>query len=63
VKKASATTPQAKKSKTSSSAIAVSQLPPNPFEMANEIVHEAWKDAFPSLRFPVELIGVFPATK
>jgi hypothetical protein len=27
------------------------------------MVQEAWKVAFPSLGFPVELIGVFPSTK
>ena len=27
------------------------------------MIQEAWKVAFPSLRFPVELIGVFPSQK
>ena len=27
------------------------------------MVQEAWKVAFPSLRFPIELIGVFPSGK
>jgi hypothetical protein len=27
------------------------------------MVMEAWKVAFPSLRFPLELIGLFPAVK
>jgi hypothetical protein len=60
-------TPQAKKSKTSSSvspqSACESPLPPTQptlFDDANRMVQEAWKVAFPSLRFPVELIGLFP---
>jgi hypothetical protein len=62
--------PQAKKSKTSDVASVVSSqpsrlLPPPPklFEEANKMVLVAWKGAFPSLRFPVEMIALFPATK
>jgi hypothetical protein len=49
-------TPPTKKAKQSSA-------PPNSFEAANQMVQEAWKVAFPSLRFPVELIGLYPASK
>jgi hypothetical protein len=34
--------------------------PPESFEEANQTVEEAWKAAFPSLRFPAKFIGVFP---
>jgi hypothetical protein len=61
---------QAKKSKTSSVARDVlpqrvsqrpfPQSPPKSFEEANALVVEAWKVMFPGLRFPTELIGVFP---
>jgi hypothetical protein len=33
---------------------------PTSFRDASRMVQEAWKVAFPSLRFPVELIGLFP---
>jgi hypothetical protein len=36
---------------------------PKSFEEANRMIQEAWKVAFTSLRFPVELIGVFPSRK
>jgi hypothetical protein len=36
---------------------------PKSFEEANQMIQEAWKVAFPSLRFPVELIGVSPSRK
>jgi hypothetical protein len=39
------------------------QLPPKSFEEATQMVAKAWKVAFPSLRFPVKLIGLFPAAK
>ena len=62
--------PQAKKSKTSAVARAVSpqtspllRSPPESFEEANRMVLEAWKGTFPSLRFPIEMIGLFPTTK
>jgi hypothetical protein len=34
--------------------------PPKSFEEATQMVVEAWKIAFPSLRFPVEFIGLCP---
>jgi hypothetical protein len=43
-----------------------SQVLPSPLELfqeANRKVQEAWKVAFPSLRFPVELIGIYPHPK
>jgi hypothetical protein len=41
----------------------LSPPPPESFEEANGVVQEAWKVAFPSLRFPLKLIGVFPSRK
>jgi hypothetical protein len=38
----------------------VPTLPPISFCDASRMVQEAWKVAFPSLRFPVKLIGLFP---
>jgi hypothetical protein len=43
--------------------IPLSPSAPKSFEEANRMIQEAWKVAFPSLRFPVELIGVFPSRK
>jgi hypothetical protein len=70
--KVSATLPPTKKAKASSS-MPISPEPPRNlpfppsapklFEEDNRMIQEAWKVAFPSLRFPVELIGVFPARK
>jgi hypothetical protein len=37
--------------------------PPDSFEEANCMIQEAWKVAFPSLGFPIELIGGFPSRK
>jgi hypothetical protein len=65
---------QAKKSKTSSSvaravspqSASKSPLPPSPptsFDNANTMVQEAWKVVFPSLHYPVELIGLFPSLR
>jgi hypothetical protein len=73
-RKAPQATAKANKSKTfcvataGSSHCAVSDSPslsspPTTFEAANRMVQEAWKVAFPSLRFPVEFIGVFPSRK
>jgi hypothetical protein len=70
--KASANQPPAKKAKASSSMpispeptsnLPLSPSAPKSFEEANRMIQEAWKVAFPSLRFPVELIGVFPSRK
>ncbi len=36
---------------------------PESFLEANRMVQEAWKGTFPSLRFPIEMIGLFPTTK
>jgi hypothetical protein len=67
--------PQTKKAKTSSVSTAEEfpqsaserplpqELPPKSFEEATQIAVEAWKVAFPSLRFPAELIGLFPAAQ
>ena len=69
VNKASAILPPSKKAKASSSMpeppgnLPLSPSPPKSFEEANRMIQEAWKVAFPSLRFPVELIGVFPSRK
>jgi hypothetical protein len=69
---ASRSEPPTKKAKASSSMAILpeppnnrplSPPPPESFEEANRMVQEAWKVAFPSLRFPVELIGVFPLSK
>jgi hypothetical protein len=64
--------PPPKKAKASSS-MPISPEPPSnlplspsaqkSFEEANQMIQEAWKVAFPSLRFPVELIGGFPSRK
>jgi hypothetical protein len=59
-------TPPTKKVKASSARAVSPQsvVPPSPpksFNAINIMVQEAWKVAFPNLRFPVELIGVFPA--
>jgi hypothetical protein len=37
--------------------------PPKSFEEANRMVQEVWQLAFPSLRFPVNVIGIFPRPK
>jgi hypothetical protein len=64
--------PPSKKAKASSSMTTSpeppSNLPLSPLsskllEEANRMIQEAWKLAFPSLRFPVELIGGFPSRK
>jgi hypothetical protein len=66
------TQPPTKKAKASSSMpispeppsnLPLSPSAPNSFEEANRMIQEAWKVAFPSLRFPVELIGFFPSRK
>ncbi len=41
----------------------LSPPPPESFEEANRMVQEAWKVAFPSLIFPLELIVGFPSRK
>jgi hypothetical protein len=46
-----------------SSNIPMSPSAPKSFEKANRMIQEAWKVAFPSLRFPVELVGGFPSRK
>jgi hypothetical protein len=65
-----ASAPQAKKKAKPSSVSTADELthsaskrppPPKLFEQATQMVVEAWKIAFPSLRFPVEFIGVCPA--
>jgi hypothetical protein len=67
--KASATQQPPKKAKASSSMpeppsnLPLSPSPPESFEEANRMIQEAWKVAFSSLRFPVELIGFFPSRK
>jgi hypothetical protein len=43
--------------------IPLSSSAPWSFEEANRMIQEAWKVAFPSLRFPVELVGFFPSRK
>jgi hypothetical protein len=60
--KKESTCPPTKKAKASSpvSPENVPKLPPTSFHDASRMVQEAWKVAFPSLRFPVELIGLFP---
>jgi hypothetical protein len=66
-----ASTPPTKKAKASSAravlpSFSMSSMPsssPESFEAANRMVQEASKVAFPSLRFPVKLIGLFPVTK
>jgi hypothetical protein len=67
-----ASAPQAKKAKTSSVSTTAEELtqsasrrppPPKSFEEATKMVVEAWKIAFPSLRFPVKFIGLCPAAK
>jgi hypothetical protein len=42
---------------------AMPSLPPISFEEAHNMVQEAWNKVFPKLRFPVEMIAFFPATK
>jgi hypothetical protein len=59
-------TPATKKAKASSARAVSPQsvVPPSPpklFNAANIMVQKVLKVAFPSLRFPVKLIGVFPA--
>jgi hypothetical protein len=57
-----ASTLQTKTFKTSSaraSKIPVPTSPPKSFKEANRMVQEAWKVAFPSLKFPVEVIGIY----
>ena len=62
--------PEAKKSKTSDDTRAACpqtspllRSSPKSFEDASRKVQEAWKGTFPSLRFPVEMIVLFPTTK
>jgi hypothetical protein len=43
--------------------IPLSPSAPKSFEEANRMIQEAWKVAFPSLRFPFKLVGVFPSRK
>jgi hypothetical protein len=57
--------PEAKKSKTSnvSTDEPITAITPKSFEDASRMIQEAWKGTFPSIRFPVEIIVLFPTTK